>query len=612
MPPTVRRMKAARPVHMLAVALICFGGAGRLDAQVSVASPARELAGRILGVVSNTIGVPQMGAAVVLLDPQDRIIRQASTDERGSFSFSDVLTGAYSMRVTLASFLPAFRGNILVQPGSRQVINISLSGLLTSIDLVYPAPEKRAVMNDDWKWVLRTSSATRPVVRFLPAWNPRSTQRTAQNIFSDTRGLVKVSAGDGGRSSSLGYESDLGTAFAVATSLFGRNQLQVSGNFGLSSQTRMPSAGFRTTYSRDGPGVNPEVTLTMRQLYVPGRVGAALTSQAYESSVPVLRTMSLSFEDAVHLSDALRFDYGFSLDSVTFFDRLNYASPYGRLIYSLSKGETLQVGYSSGAPRTDLSSGTGEGSRHAALQSEVNALALFPRVSLLGGRAKVQRSENYEVGYTRVMGSRTLRAAAYKEETSNTALTMAGAGGLYSSADALPDLFSNSAIFNAGNYQSLGYMASLTQDVSDRLHITLLYGSGGALVARGYELTTGNPDELRAMIRRGRRRGVATEVAGTAPLTATQFVASYQWSDRQSATPTHFYVTQGMRAEAGLNVYLRQPIPAFTGLPVRLEASADLRNLLAEGYLPFSTIDGRSLYLMHTPRSFRGGLSFIF
>ena len=47
-------------------------------------------------------------------------------------------------------------------------------------------------------------------------------------------------------------------------------------------------------------------------------------------------------------------------------------------------------------------------------------------------------------------------------------------------------------------------------------------------------------------------------------------------------------------------------------VPVRMEASADLRNLLAEGYLPFTMTDGRQILLMHTPRSFRGGLTFIF
>jgi hypothetical protein len=43
-----------------------------------------------------------------------------------------------------------------------------------------------------------------------------------------------------------------------------------------------------------------------------------------------------------------------------------------------------------------------------------------------------------------------------------------------------------------------------------------------------------------------------------------------------------------------------------------MELTADLRNLLQQGYLPLPTTDGSSLVLMETPRMFRGGLSFIF
>jgi hypothetical protein len=43
-----------------------------------------------------------------------------------------------------------------------------------------------------------------------------------------------------------------------------------------------------------------------------------------------------------------------------------------------------------------------------------------------------------------------------------------------------------------------------------------------------------------------------------------------------------------------------------------MEASADLRNLLAQGYLPLSAAGGQRLLLVQTPRSVRGGLSFIF
>jgi len=88
-------------------------------------------------------------------------------------------------------------------------------------------------------------------------------------------------------------------------------------------------------------------------------------------------------------------------------------------------------------------------------------------------------------------------------------------------------------------------------------------------------------------------------------------MASYQWMDAHAATPGHIYSTQGTRAEPGLNCYLRQPIPAFSSMPWRMEATADLRNLLEQGYLPLSAA-GRRFVLVQTPRSFRGGLSFIF
>jgi hypothetical protein len=47
-------------------------------------------------------------------------------------------------------------------------------------------------------------------------------------------------------------------------------------------------------------------------------------------------------------------------------------------------------------------------------------------------------------------------------------------------------------------------------------------------------------------------------------------------------------------------------------LPWRMEATADLRNLLAQGYLPLTTSSGQQLVLVQMPQSFRGGLNFIF
>jgi hypothetical protein len=43
-----------------------------------------------------------------------------------------------------------------------------------------------------------------------------------------------------------------------------------------------------------------------------------------------------------------------------------------------------------------------------------------------------------------------------------------------------------------------------------------------------------------------------------------------------------------------------------------MEASAELRNLLAQGYLPLTTPGGESVLLVNTPRSIRGALAFVF
>jgi hypothetical protein len=66
-----------------------------------------------------------------------------------------------------------------------------------------------------------------------------------------------------------------------------------------------------------------------------------------------------------------------------------------------------------------------------------------------------------------------------------------------------------------------------------------------------------------------------------------------------------------MREDPGLNVRIRQPIPYLSGLPGHVEATADLRNLLAQGY---TSLDAgpRRIYLLQVPRSVRGGFSFVF
>ena len=61
-----------------------------------------------------------------------------------------------------------------------------------------------------------------------------------------------------------------------------------------------------------------------------------------------------------------------------------------------------------------------------------------------------------------------------------------------------------------------------------------------------------------------------------------------------------------------LSFFIRQPIPGTSFIPAKMDALLDLRNLLAQGYVPVMGQDGRTVYMVQSARSLRGGLAFTF
>src|ERR1700687_555605 len=214
-----------------AVSLIAMLG---LCAPAAFSATPPKLSGSIAGFVRDSTGIPQMGASVLLFNRYERLIERTMTNERGTFGFEALSPDLYSVRVSLASFVPAIKQKIAVQPGMQSLLYVDLASVLSSIELVYAAPGQGALMSEDWKMTLKASMGTRPILRALPVEismsDPSKKDKTTGGVFSDTRGMFKVSAGDPGSLGGTSSQTDLGTAFAVSTSVFGRNQLQVSGN----------------------------------------------------------------------------------------------------------------------------------------------------------------------------------------------------------------------------------------------------------------------------------------------------------------------------------------------------------------------------------------------
>jgi len=575
---------------------------------VATASEIRLL-GAINGQVRSAAGVSQIGATVMLLNRNDRVISRTLTNIDGKFQFDSLVPDRYSVKVLHNSFLPAALSNILVKAGLESRLNVQLANIFSSIELIYAPPGEDMLMSDEWKWVLRSSSATRPVLRIRPQIDavPTPLDKAMHSMFAATRGVVRVSAGDSGGSTALGNEPDLGTAFALATSLFGTRELHFAGNVGYATSVGSPTAGFSTRY-RDG-GLAPDVELTVRQVGVRHRAGQGLIGGPNQDS-PTLRTMSVKVADRAQLTDDMSLDYGFLMESVAFLDRVHQFSPFARLSYDRGKMGVFEFGYSNGAAPLDLLETAGANA--AAANPELSSLSMFPRVSLRGGQARVQRSENFEIGYRKRIKSRTYAAAVYREQVRDAAVTMALPPGEFSSADILPDIASNSSIFNVGSYGGFGYLASLNQSLGENWSVTGSFGAGNALQPNLEAPSAETASEFRSRFQTTRQRWASARVNGTLPLSGTRVSAAYVWAPEGAFLASHSFLTQRNTPQLGMNIQVRQPLPAISGMPGRIEANAEFRNLLENGYMKLPASANRQLLLIQFPRSVRGGFSFIF
>jgi hypothetical protein len=595
-------------LRKLALAHAGFLLAGAAACQTASAGDLPSSPGTIIGVVADAGGLARMGATVLLFNRLEKLVARAVTNERGQFGFDHLAPDSYIVRVSLPSFVPAVREGILVQPGMRSFLNINLASVLSSVQFVYATPNAPRLLSDDWRWVLRSSMSTRPVLRALPTIS----DRPGDSIFTNTRAMVKLSAGDGANPLQ-GSQPDLATAFAVATSLYGVNNVQVSGNLGYVSHAGIPAASFRTRYSRDSienglaVSTSPEVQLTVRQTFLPMRAGALQNG----SSAPSLGSMTGLMLDRATIGN-VTFTYGAQLEAVSYFDRLTLLSPFARADVEITKKDALRVAWSSGAAPEELYS-NGQPAPNGELQQDLATLSAFPRLSMRNGHTHLQRVNQAEATVSHEIDSNTRASiSAYIEDVANAALTAMGDTSDYATSEMLPDLFTRSSIFNIGSYQRRGLTAVVERRIGEHLNVQAAFGNAGTLQPRGNLVAAGDPDSLRNALRRTQRNWSSLRVSGTVPGSGTRLSAAYMFTDYRAALPAHRYLTQRYSPDLGLNLQIRQPIPSFGIWSGRLEAIAELRNLLQQGYLPVQNNQGRRVILMPSPRTVRGGLAFIF
>ena len=572
-------------------------------------------------------GIPQMGATVQVFNKYDRPISRTLTAADGRFAFAALPIDSYTVRVSLASFLPAARDKIAVKAGLDSVLQIHLATLFSSIQVSYTIPE--GAMSNDWKWVLRSSPATRPVTRFLPpniqddtgdedaagSLNAESRPR----VFSGTRAMLSVSGGDGGLIDTESSAGDFGTGFVVSTNVFGKNQVEVGGSFGSAANLGPAAMALCAIYSRNdnlGFGQPPEVTFTMSQVgTAASQFGGLQNSTNGVGPGPVVRSMSVSVYEVTDPLDNVHLEYGMTGESVDYLQHSSQISPFARMTVALGQRGELIAAYSDGGKPDELTAHTpGNPVEDEAASNDlidaVNTLARLPQLSERNGELELQRSHNYEVGYRKTSGSLTYAASAFYEDVANGRMNVTGDLAAINPGDLFYDGVSTTSTYNVGNFHREGYIASVDQRVSESLHVALAYGRMGGLVPgdAGISSTFGNQQKF---LDEKDSNVASANFNGRIPRTRTKVRANYGWVNSGTVIPQHIFTTQNLYIEPGLNINVRQPLPSLFGLPGRLEITADLRNMLAQGYLPVDT-DGHRLLVVQSPRALRGGLNFIF
>jgi len=563
------------------------------------ANSSGAIPGAISGYVRDGSGVPQMGAAVEILGSASHALK-VFTDDRGFYSVATLLPGIYSVKVSAPSFLPSLREKIGVRAGAKLMVNITLTTLFEAIQLV---PLRSPVDDDDWKWTLRSVS-NRPILRVLEDGTTVVAQTGESNADHDLKGSVTFLAGSPGQG--YGSPSDMTAGFAVERSLLSSGTLRLNGNLGYGTGgQRIPAAVLRTTYTNRFNGVfEPSIAITALRLNSPD-----LTSMPGAS----LQALSVKSSDRLVLGDKLEMKLGSELQTIQFMGRVNAFKPFAAADFHITPNTLLEYQYASSVPNMGVEGRLNNDRLGDDLDSTSSDLSeTAPRMSVTGYAPAVERAHHQEVSVSQRIGKNNMQVAFYSDSIVDPVLTGVGAMApgemMAESGEVLPDVYSGTFSYQGNDFATRGMRIVLQRKLLSDLTATLDYAYGG-------QLELSRPDiqlqDARQWIRAERRQAVAAKFSGTVPKSKTRWIASYRYAGGRALTPVDEFNTSAGQADPYLNLCLRQPIPA-SFMAGHMEVLMDLRNLLAQGYVPVMGRDGHTLYLVQSARSVRGGVAFSF
>jgi len=567
-------------------ALVLSAGCAWIGANTASAQAKPAVAGKVTGVVRDASGTPQMGASVELIPEIAGALSPLSflTNTQGIFRSDKLLPGLYTVRATLAGFLPTLQQHVRVNANLTTMVRIEMESMFAGLDQLRRNPAPHSADSEDWKWVLRSASGMRPVLQWDEHGNVIGEDVRTEARSGGPHMLLEFTDGARRPGSVSNIASAPGTSFAYDQKLGGGGRLLVAGQM---SYEDSAAGGVATIWLPTGtPGAGPHTALVLRESKL-GNTGLTF------------RGVRLDQGGAAALGDHVLIRYGAEYVLVGLGSSASSLRPRVSAEARINDVWKAAVIFASqpGGPNT---MDAGNGDLNSLLNGALGELDAFPALMWREGRPVLQGGWHEEIAAERKLGEKgKLQIAAFHDD--NRHMAIFGQGRELPITEYFQDSFSNGFAYDGGSSSSWGARVALREKLSDDVEWTAVYAYGGVLEP-GEEIT----GPLRDSLRNVSRNSVGTNVTWTSHRTRTKVTAGYKWVDGQALTRLDNYGESLYQMDPFLHISIRQQLPRF-GLG-RWEAIADCDNLLAQGYVSMNMRDGQAV-LVPAFRTVRGGLS---
>jgi len=546
-----------------------------------VASVCAGATATVTGKVCDSAGKPQIGAVVQLLRPDLSVTASVFTDAKGRYFFATVFPGKYSIKAMGPSFLPSMRENVRVR--SATVVNITLNSLYEVMQWLPAQARSSTASEDDWAWTLR-SSVNRPLLRWLedgPLVVTSDGSRRAPHLKARLMAI--------GRSGTFGEEGSRLSVEMEDTPTMSRELLARIEFSPVSDAGAEASLGFRQDLGFAGN--------------VESMAAVALHPEIMGTGTGGLQMAHFTGQQTIDMGDLLSAVVGSDQVLARFSDQ----SP--NLIAAVLP--FASVTYRQGASSFHYRVATTEPSR---ADSSMGTTALFA-LSEQNGRLALEHGLHQELGWERHTEQSGVQLLVFADHVRNPMLEAAVrlSDGSSISGAALYDPTSGLLRTTGANYSSTGMLATIEHRLPGGNQLRLSYANGDALVIdQGPANGPAASVSLAALASTHAHRAQMYTLAlsGTVEGTHTRWRASYRWQPETSVTQIAPYVVD--LNGPYLNIRVRQQIRAPRVGSPGIEALFGGRNLLAQGYSPWSSADGSLLVYSEGQRSVSGGLAFTF